>query len=314
MGVDFDAIGRNSVDGLYFRTKTSGTINTRLFIANNGNVGIGTTTPSRLLDVSNTGTAYIRASDTTNSVNVDMLAASSGGWIGTQSSHAFILQTANTERMRITSGGSMLMTKNNVIGVNTSDGSDDGYLALCGGGQDGPGRGGTIILSGNERADEAGQVVIGAGNVIGVGSVIAFRTAGSEKMRIIGSGNVLIGSTGDNGYKLQITGSIYATGNIVANSDLTLKKNLKLIDNPIDKLMQLSGYSYQWKADNDYQYGVIAQEVEKILPYAVSTGNDGIKGVSYNQLTPLLIEGFKSHESERTILKARVKYLEYKLA
>jgi hypothetical protein len=128
------------------------------------------------------------------------------------------------------------------------------------------------------------------------------------------SANFSIGSSSDAGYKLYVVGTIYATGNITANSDLTLKKNLKLIDNPIDKLMALNGYAYQWKSDDSHQYGVIAQEVEKILPYAVSTGNDGIKGVSYNQLTPLLIEGFKSHESEITILKARVKYLESKLA
>ena len=136
----------------------------------------------------------------------------------------------------------------------------------------------------------------------------------ATKFLIWSNGNVIINGVTDPGYRLYVAGTIYATGNITANSDLTLKKNLKLIDNPIDKLMQLNGYAYQWKSDDSHQYGVIAQEVEKILPYAVSTGNDGIKGVSYNQITPLLIEGFKSHESEITILKARVKYLESKLA
>jgi hypothetical protein len=84
----------------------------RMRILTNGNVGIGTTSPTRLLDVSAAGTAYIRASDTTNSVNVDMLAASSGGWIGTQSNHSFQLQTANTERMRILADGR--------VGINTT--------------------------------------------------------------------------------------------------------------------------------------------------------------------------------------------------
>ena len=79
----------------------------RLTILTSGNVGIGRTDPTRLLDVSALGTAYIRASDRTNSVNVDMLAASSGGWIGTQTTHAFMIQTDNTERMRITSGGNV---------------------------------------------------------------------------------------------------------------------------------------------------------------------------------------------------------------
>jgi hypothetical protein len=87
-----------------------------------GSVGIGTLTPTRLLDVSAAGTAYIRASDRTNSVNVDMLAASSGGWIGTQSNHSFQLQTNNTERMRVTSGGQVgigTTTIKSLLGSNT---------------------------------------------------------------------------------------------------------------------------------------------------------------------------------------------------
>jgi hypothetical protein len=152
----------------------------------------------------------------------------------------------------------------------------------------------------------------------GVGKWEMGMTSSLENWYLYGTGNsiyvvrstnnVLINSATDNGYRLYVVGTIYATGNITANSDLTLKKNLKLIDNPIDKLMQLNGYAYQWKSDDSHQYGVIAQEVEKILPYAVSTGNDGIKGVSYNQITPLLIEGFKSHESEITQLKKKVKF------
>ena len=142
---------------------------------------------------------------------------------------------------------------------------------------------------------------------IGSVSDMTFITNSAFRMRIFANGNIAIGTSTDNGYKLYVSGTIYATGNITANSDLTLKKNLKIIDNPIDKLMALNGYAYQWKSDNSNQYGVIAQEVEKILPYAVSTGNDGIKGVSYNQITPLLIEGFKSHENEITQLKKKVK-------
>jgi hypothetical protein len=135
---------------------------------------------------------------------------------------------------------------------------------------------------------------------------IIFATGNNERIRITNTGNLLLGTSTDNGYKLYVNGAIYATGNITANSDLTLKKNLKLIDNPINKLMQLNGYAYQWKADDSHQYGVIAQEVEKILPYAVSTGNDGIKGVSYNQIIPVLIEAIKTQQAEIDILKSKL--------
>jgi hypothetical protein len=70
--------------------------------------------------------------------------------------------------------------------------------------------------------------------------------------------------------------------------------------------MSLNGYLYQWKKNDEYQYGVIAQEVEKILPYAVSTGNDGIKGVSYNQIIPVLIEAIKTQQAEINTLKSKL--------
>lgn len=129
---------------------------------------------------------------------------------------------------------------------------------------------------------------------------------GGGRFRILDNGNVIINATSDPGYRLYVSGAIYATSNITANSDLTLKKNLQLVDNPIDKLNKLNGYLYQWKSDDSYQYGVIAQEVEKILPHAVSTGNDGIKGVSYNQIIPVLIEAVKIQQKEITELKAKI--------
>ena len=87
----------------------------KMSILSSGRVGIGTNTPARLLDVSAAGASYIRTSDTTNSVNVDIYSASSGGGIGTQTNHDFILQTNNTERIKITSAG------------NTQPGTDNAY-------------------------------------------------------------------------------------------------------------------------------------------------------------------------------------------
>lgn len=102
-------LGINNVSPAYSLDVTgTARVSTSAYLATaSGSVGIGTTSPTRLLDVSALGTAYIRASDRTNSVNVDMLAASSGGWIGTQSNHSFQLQTNNTERMRILANGNV---------------------------------------------------------------------------------------------------------------------------------------------------------------------------------------------------------------
>ncbi len=96
-------------------------------------------------------------------------------------------------------------------------------------------------------------------------------------------------------------GPIHCCDDIIAfygqSSDLALKENVTTLENPIAKVMGIRGTEYDWKEGNkNYQghdIGVIAQDVEKVLPEAVSTKPDGTKGVHYNKLIPLLIEAVK---------------------
>ena len=76
-----------------------------------------------------------------------------------------------------------------------------------------------------------------------------------------------------------------------------MKENISTLDNPLAKVMQIRGTEYDWKEGNKnysgHDIGVIAQDIEKVLPEAVSTKPDGTKGVHYNKLIPLLIEAVK---------------------
>ena len=73
------------------------------------------------------------------------------------------------------------------------------------------------------------------------------------------------------------------------------------------KLMGISGVSFNWKNDKSKAIGIIAQDVEKVLPEAVSTNGQGYKVVSYDSLIPLLIESVKSLKAELDLFKKKNK-------
>ena len=102
-------------------------------------------------------------------------------------------------------------------------------------------------------------------------------------------------------------GRIDASGDVVAysTSDKNFKENITPIENPIEKIRMISGNTYDWKADmkefhgfegNDV--GVIAQEIEAVLPQLVTTRETGYKAVKYDKLVALLIEGMKAQQNQ----------------
>jgi len=105
-----------------------------------------------------------------------------------------------------------------------------------------------------------------------------------------------------------IAGALNVGSDVVAfaSSDERLKNNIKPITNPLAKINSISGNSFVWNEEkqNIYSgkdYGVIAQEIERVLPELVQTREDGYKSVKYEKLVSLLIEGIKelSHEVEQ---------------
>ena len=76
-------------------------------------------------------------------------------------------------------------------------------------------------------------------------------------------------------------------------SDMTLKDNINVVQNPLDIINALSGYTFNWKSDGKEAVGVLAQEVEKVLPQLVNTNAEGFKAVSYDSLVPILLEAIK---------------------
>ena len=91
-----------------------------------------------------------------------------------------------------------------------------------------------------------------------------------------------------------------------ATSDINLKTNIKSIENPLGKISELNGYSFNWKDTGKPSLGVMAQEVEKVLPSAVTEDQDGTKSVNYNEIIGVLVEAVKAQQIEIVSLKEKL--------
>jgi len=110
----------------------------------------------------------------------------------------------------------------------------------------------------------------------------------------------LTGPGGDNilDGDLYVSGNAYVSGDVVTAytaSDIKLKENLEIIDGALDKVEQIHGYTFNYIANPDERVaGVIAQEVEKVLPGVTFDLDDkGHKAVRYDNIIPLLIQAIK---------------------
>ncbi len=100
------------------------------------------------------------------------------------------------------------------------------------------------------------------------------------------------------------TGNFTATGDVTAYSDKRLKRNIETITNAVDTVSKLRGVNYE--KDGRNSTGVIAQEVEEVLPQVVHTAPDGMKSVAYGNIVGILIEAIKEQQKEIEELKKKL--------
>jgi hypothetical protein len=302
----------SETDLLLFYTGASA--GTRLTVTNGGNVGIGTSSPTlgilHLLSSSNTtqirlgGTTspgFIYANETNQSVEISSGRDGTAGTfpntgiassiisLNSLNSNSFITfnttatnNVGPTERMRITSAGQIQIvgTAGTLrLGTNAGDFATLNYSG-----------GGTSLL--NEWASTSAFVDVRANGV---------------------------------GFRISGTGNATLTGTLTQGvSDKRFKKNIKSINNPIEKLKSINGYTFEYDLDNKdltfipkegIDIGVIAQEIQLVIPEAVSIApsDRNVNGLSksgknyltvnYEKIIPLLIESIKELKKEIDTLK-----------
>jgi hypothetical protein len=170
-----------------------------------------------------------------------------------------------------------------------------------------------LSLSGQELT--GGTVPVTSGGT-GATSVSGARTAFSLAI----DGNVQFGSLGVGTAASGTTGEIRATNDITAyySSDKRLKTNIQPIQDPLTKLQKIGGYTFEWIPNKDIHshtgndIGVIAQEIEEVLPEVTTTRENGYKAVKYEKLTAYLIECVKEQQFHIQQLEDRLVKLEKK--
>ena len=127
------------------------------------------------------------------------------------------------------------------------------------------------------------------------------------------SGSLIVSSSiGDNPFGILVKGAVSASGDVIAfqSSDERLKDNIQPIESPLEKIFQINGVSFDWNNKQDLysgrDVGVIAQEIETVLPEIVQTRESGMKAVRYEKIVALLIEAIKEQQLQIDELKARL--------
>jgi hypothetical protein len=100
-----------------------------------------------------------------------------------------------------------------------------------------------------------------------------------------------------------LTGDLFVGGTIVNPSDIEVKTNIKVINSPLEKISKIRGYNYTLIENNKDDTGLIAQEVEQVIPCAVVDIPNSSKGVAYLKIIPLLVECI--HELRKEINELR---------
>jgi len=197
---------------------------------------------------------------------------------------AVLTTTTNTANAALPKAGGNVTGPINING-GTAQGSNDATLSISASNSNDWG----ISINANSGKTEYGQVIYMPATFN-----YAFRVmkAGVEHLVVNTAG-------------LTVVGSITATS-FTATSDINLKTNIKPISNSMSKLKEITGVEFDWKETGEASAGVIAQDVEKVLPQAVQENGEGVKSVNYNAIIGLLIETVKDQQKQIDRLENRI--------
>src|SRR5215207_8365000 len=260
-----------------------------------GNVGIGTGNPGAKLDVSGSGGAYQCCAPVTPTLSLS--------------------EASNTANRQ-----AWLQFHN--------WGEAEAYIRLAGGGPAGSGREGLrrIEIGDSQRQNTALQALAnsnpirfsaawtGFPDAVTNQAEISNDTGTYKTLMIVGNRSAGVGRRVSIWDRLEVNGSAFKPGggSWSSLSDVRVKKNVLPLKGALEQLLRLRGVSFEWKKPEEQgnlmgsQMGLIAQEVEEVLPEWISTDPNGYKNMTVRGFEALVVEAFKQLNAENETLKARL--------
>jgi hypothetical protein len=303
----------HSDNSLSFTTDTS----ERLRIDSSGNVGINSSSPSAILEVrataptyTNNGTVFWGGTTNNDAHNGIMLSSygdALGGSIGSNLNYSNgTVSQSNTNR----SSGEIQFGNTTTSSV-TSDIKFGGYVK------------GSTTFSERMRIDSSGRLLIGTTSTtpaFGTGNGHAFHVGDASHLSRSGGTVLIVNRGSDNGAIIDCrkngtsVGSISVTASATAfntSSDARLK-DITGSSRGLDVINNLNPVAYNWKADNHADEGLIAQEVEELVPNAVNQDEDGYYSMDYSKLVTHLVKGMQEQQEQIESLKSEIANLKEK--
>ena len=272
---------------LTFSTRTADATPTeKVRINNDGNVLVGTFTTSIAKKFTVVGEANF--TDVSNNTRLYTgygtipTTGGTGAYVFNNDNTPLVFGTSNTERLRVTALGGVAF-----------------------GGAANYGTSGQLLQSNGDAVPTWVSANTLTANIANFINVTDDTTTNATRYPIFAnatSGNVIeqVSST-----KLTFnpsTGLLTST-DYNSSSDRRLKKNIKTVENALDKVIALRGVSFDWKEGGARAYGLIAQEAEKVIPEIVDHDDNGYLGIKYNNLIGVLVEAIKDQQDQINILK-----------
>jgi hypothetical protein len=264
----------------------------RFTVERGGNVGIGTSSPGQKLEVLKAGGGTIRLSET-SARYVEIIGYAEGTANGSTMSFNTIESGTSTltERMRITGDGDVVIQSNASQGDlvfregatnswSIRNNGANGYLAFY------------DEFNSTERMhiSNSGRVGIGntspnamlhidANSTTSIIRTTSSSTADQNHLNFRNNSGAEVGSV-----LVTTTSTSYNT-----SSDERLKENIETLQNGTELLKAMRAVTYNWKANGNSDTGFIAQEMNEVMPQAVSEGYDGMLSMDYGRVTPIIV-------------------------